>query len=58
MERTKIGMNILLVFTMGTQKSPKIIVKVVIEPFKSPKFPFIMFWLGKFGPKKVQKIDN
>ena len=38
-------MNILLVITMGTQNGPKIIVKVVIEPFKDPKLPFIMCWL-------------
>ena len=35
-------MNILLVITMGTQKGPKIIVKVLIEPFKGPKLSFIM----------------
>ena len=39
---SKIGMNILLVITMGTQKGPKIIVKVVIGPFKGPKLPFIV----------------
>ena len=50
-------MNILLV-TMGTQKGPKIIVKVVIGPFKGSKLPFIMYWLRQFGPKKVQEIAN
>ena len=38
-------MSFLLVITMGTQNGPKIIVKVVIGPFKGPKLPFIMCWL-------------
>ena len=51
-------MSFLLVITMGTQNGPKIIVKVVIGPFKGPKLSFIMCWLLQFGPKKVQKTDN
>ena len=35
-------MNIISVITMGTHKGPKIIVKVVIGPFKGPSLPFIM----------------
>ena len=38
-------MNILLVITIGTQNGPKIIVKVVIEPFKDPKLSVSMGWL-------------
>ena len=34
--------NILLVITMGTRRGSKIIVKVVMGPFKGPKLPFIM----------------
>ena len=47
-------MNILLVITMGSQSGPKIIMKAVIGPFKGPTLPFIVCWLGQFGPKKVQ----
>ena len=36
----KIGMNFLLGITTGTQKGPKIIVKIV----KGPKLLFIMCW--------------
>ena len=35
---SKIGVNILLVITMGTQKCRKKIVKVVTGPFKGSKF--------------------
>ena len=51
-------MDFLSGITLGTQKGPKIIVKVVIGPFKGPKLPFITCWLRQFGSAKVQKIDN
>ena len=42
---SKIGVNILLVITMGTQKCPKKIVKVVTGPFKGSKFIVFMHLL-------------
>ena len=50
---SKTGMDFLSGITLGTQKGPKIIVKVVIAPFKGPKLPFIMCWLDLQRSKKL-----
>ena len=47
-------MNILLGITIGTQKGQKIIVKVVIGPFKGPKLSCV--GCDNLGPKMSKTL--
>ena len=49
-------MNILLVITMGTQKGPKVIVKVAIGPFKGLKLLLLCVGCDNLDPKRSKKL--